>query len=68
MGQEGSGGGYTFEMPKGVALVRLCSKNLEMLKRVSGRSKLNGSSYSRRKDITFPTGGRGTLSTYCVLA
>lgn len=48
------------EMPKGVALVRLCSKNLEMLKRVSGRSKLNGSSCSKRTGIT--------LSTYCVLA
>lgn len=31
-------------MPKGVSLVRLCSRNLEMLKRVSGRWKLNGSS------------------------
>lgn len=44
------------EIPKGVALVRLCSKNLEMLKRVSGRSKLNGSSCSKRTGITIPTG------------
>lgn len=57
------------EMPKGVALVRLCSKNLEMLKRVSGRSKLNGSSCSKRTGITVPAGRSGsTLSTYCVLA
>lgn len=47
------------EMPKGVALVRLCSRNLEMLKRVSGRSKLNGSSCSKRTVITFPTGRSG---------
>lgn len=31
-------------MPRGVSLVRLCSRNLEMLKSVSGRWKLNGSS------------------------
>lgn len=36
--------GYTLEMPRGVSLVRLCSRNLEMLKSVSGRWKLNGSS------------------------
>lgn len=35
-------------MPKGVSLVRLCSRNLEMLKRVSGRWKLNGSSCSEK--------------------
>lgn len=28
-------------------MVRLCSRNLEMLKRVSGRWKLNGSSCGR---------------------
>lgn len=40
--------GYTLEMPKGVSLVRLCSRNLEMLKRVSGRWKLKGSSCSEK--------------------
>lgn len=41
-------------MPKGVSLVRLCSRNLEMLKRVSGRWKLNGSSCSEKsKQIEF---------------
>lgn len=44
----GSERGYTLEMPKGVFLVRLCSRNLEMLKRVSGRWKLNGSSCSEK--------------------
>lgn len=29
-------------------MVRLCSRNLEMLKRVSGRWELNGSSYSKK--------------------
>lgn len=56
-------------MPKGVVLVRLCSKNLEMLKRVSGRSKLNGSSCSKITGITLPMRRSGhTLSTYCMLA
>lgn len=43
-GQRAVSEGYTLEMPRGVSLVRLCSRNLEMLKSVSGRWKLNGSS------------------------
>lgn len=62
------GGGYTLEMPKGVALVRLCSKNLEMLKRVSGRSKLNGSSCSKRTGMTFSPGRSGALRAPTVLS
>lgn len=48
MGQRVGVKGYTLEMPKGVSLVRLCSRNLEMLKRVSGRWKLKGSSCSEK--------------------
>ena len=36
-GQRAVSEGYTLEMPRGVSLVRLCSRNLEMLKSVSGR-------------------------------
>lgn len=45
-------------MPRGVSLVRLCSRNLEMLKSVSGRWKLNGSSCreeSKQDRISQPT-------------
>lgn len=45
--------GYIFEIPKGVSFVKLWSRNLEILKSVSGKWKLKGSSCGiKNRDIS----------------
>lgn len=41
--------GYTLEIPGGMSLVRLFSRNLQMLNSVSGMWELKGSSYGQQQ-------------------